>query len=647
MSLNSRQAKLIDYLSNQRNIMTIEDYASKLGVSKRTVSYDLKGIIPYLKSKGIIINAIPGVGLEVNKDKVKQQVNELEVAFNRYDRQDSIIIKLLFDEDILTYHNLSETYFVSKSSLRNDFRFLRDNYTNTSTAKIVSNHEGTRLQGNEEQFRESFMLFNVNQVKRENGMENDFAWKIFLQKYYGKFLVNACADVIDSLELSGISIVAHHYTMNLLNILTIMVYRVKHGKKVGNKEHDLIVNELWNMPNILLAKDILIRISKKTKIQFSEAEMLYLVKYLIANRVSFSEIKLSISEEITLKSITQEIISNMNIALHVNLDCEGKLCDQLMRHLKPMIYRLSRNIKIVNPLLNEIKNEFRLIFHLLSIVLESTFDRLSLNITEDEIAFIVIYFQAAVDKVERSKRVLVVCPMGISTSQLVVNRIRNILPPLDILEVASVSQMMSTNLSGIDFVISTVPIELEGTPYVVVSPLVNENDVKNISKFYNKTLTSENTFFEDNEEKEKLLQVIFSSCIFIDDNSSSQEEVINNACCQLCKQGFVNKKFRNSVSKRETLGSTGLPSGAAIPHGLMKNVKKNCVAIYINKNSIKWGDVAVKAVCFLCIKENEHHLVKLILSDLIKLLKDKKKVEELANCSDKQQVIELIRRSIS
>lgn len=57
-------------------------------------------------------------------------------------------------------------------------------------------------------------------------------------------------------------------------------------------------------------------------------------------------------------------------------------------HIYYMLYRLKNNIAIKNPLIDQIKKEFRVLFDMLHMIVEMGIDQ---KITEDEIGFLFIF----------------------------------------------------------------------------------------------------------------------------------------------------------------------------------------------------------------------------------------------------------------
>ncbi|NGY90095.1 PRD domain-containing protein [Bacillus megaterium] len=204
----------------------------------------------------------------------------------------------------------------------------------------------------------------------------------------------------------------------------------------------------------------------------------------------------SINENVTeLSSVFQGLsehsakISQINdvittIADQTNLQGDKELYTGLLMHIKPMVNRLKYQINIKNPLLEEIKHQYSATFGMTWLVCSIIERKLNVKVNEDEIGYVTLHFQAAIERCVGLKRAIVVCPGGIGTSQLIANRIKRLIPQLEIAEVISLSRLSHFDLSNIDFIISTVPLHIEVKPVITISSLVSEVDIKNINNFF-------------------------------------------------------------------------------------------------------------------------------------------------------------------
>ncbi|MDO5717739.1 MAG: PRD domain-containing protein, partial [Tissierellia bacterium] len=528
MRINSRQARLIDLLKYQQGIKTISEYADIFAVSNRTISNDLNVVESILCHQGYYIDRKQGIGINVVKNKTitsNQILPSIDNSSTEYRK--FIIAKMLFiDEKILTYEELAQKFRVSISSLQRDIKFIKSTFLNKNGAKIISDYKGTRMEGNEIEIRNTLIAFNELIIQKlctcfiNERLQKDMSY------YYGNKLVESCKNIINSLIKSGVKIEDPNYLKNIFNVLIVTSYRANIKRHIEDNVLIIDHKDPHHIQYFILSKDLLLRLSKETSIVFEESDCSYLASHLIANKVVLLQVTSTYEKEIN--EMTKKILNSINSMLGIDLSDDNNLKNQLIEHLRPMIYRLKNNIHIKNVLLKDIKKEFRLLFDVLWIALQDEFYKNKIDITEDEVSFLVIYVQIALEMKKRIKRVLVVSPTGIATSNLIVNRIKCILPPLDIVETRSISEISMQQLQSIDFIISTVDIEEINKPIVLVSSLINDRDKENILKFYKKKYINNKDKKYKTTDNDILLKIIDKNLIEINNNFTKREEVIRH-----------------------------------------------------------------------------------------------------------------------
>ncbi len=119
---------------------------------------------------------------------------------------------------------------------------------------------------------------------------------------------------------------------------------------------------------------------------------------------------------------------------------------------------------------------------MMTINIMTEYDNLK-NISIDEVSYLATYFQAAIERNMSSKRVIVVCHTGYGTSQLLA-QIKREFPEWTIVDIVPMHQLSKRNLDDVDFVISTVNLDLKDKLHIVVSVLLMESDINNIKMLY-------------------------------------------------------------------------------------------------------------------------------------------------------------------
>ncbi|HAL10245.1 BglG family transcription antiterminator [Mammaliicoccus vitulinus] len=634
MKLTDRQTSLVEILVKQKGYATIKSYAEKLHVSNRTIHNDLNAISDYLVTQGYQIVKQPGRGVIVNQLKSKnvQDESNINSLYSTEGRRLRIIEMLLFENRTVTFEHLSDIFIVSKSSISYDLNFINQLLTTGNKARIVSDLKGTRILGNEIEIQKCFQEFNLYLLKEHVHLFEHNESKRFdlLSKYYGKDIVNVCSRVLYSYMRVNSGVIDQHYVINILSVLIIMIYRMKKGYNVikVKAEKDITFENI--------AKSLINKISLRIQVNYTLEDIKFLSTFLKSYHFeTFPDIS-------DFKEVTDKMIKKVGDSLNVNFTYDEVLLNHLLNHIPPMFYRLQQNVHIKNPFVFQIKQEFSLVFNLIWILLREYEEKWNITFNEDEIGFLTIHFQSALERKKKSRRILVVCPTGIATSELLANRLTNILPSIITIEIASKKEVEAIDLQAIDLIVSTTNLDVDSNKLIVVSPFLNEYDRLNISRYFNEELKNKQEYSFIENSFPYLSQLIKKEYIFINQNFDKQEDLLNDVGTILLKNGVVKEGFIRSLIKREELGGTDLPTGIAIPHGNPKYVNETNITIVINEKSIKWNEQNLKIIVIISIAEKDVKRIKNILTDVYSIVNNKNLLNELDNVRSKEQVYEIL-----
>ena len=612
----------------------MKNYALQLQVSERTIYSDLKKIEPYLFSLGYQIIKKSGAGIELKYcSEVPLNIeNKDSIIMNTPERRDLILEKLLFQNETITFDELSEEFLVSKSSLVKDFQAIKQIYINNETAKIISTSSGTRLIGSEEELQKLFISYNEIFFSKVESMETEHDEKIiFLNHYYGKEIVSVCTNVLYSFIKKNATVIAEYYVLNILNALIVLVYRLaNHNHHIGSSfnQNDRITEEN--------ASIILNDISKKIKFTPFSEDIKYFSKYLIANKFRIDSFE-------NLDKSVVSFIKETSAVLGNDLTKDFELKKKLLQHFPSMIYRAKNNIRVNNPFISQIKKEFALVYSVVWLAASKIEEEFKCVVNQDEIGFLTIHIQSTIDRFQLNNRILVICSAGIASSGLVFNRLKKILPPSDTIEIFSLEPALKLNLNEFDVIVSAVSNkEFQSDKTIVVSPIITNEDLINISNFYHTITASKDEQLTGYFSFKELKKYVDEDLVFFNAEYNSKENVISDICERLLINGFVEEGFRESILSREELSSTDLPNGVAIPHANIRFVKKTVVVFVVNKYAVKWGHYPVKGIIMICIAEKNMNDAKGLLSDIYKLIKEKATIEEILFDSTKQNFLNMI-----
>lgn len=564
-------------------------------------------------------------------------------AYSTEERQLEILKMLLVEEKTISYQKLSEYFWVSKTSISKDIESIESLF-NDKTIAIESDKKGTRIIGSEVQKQYSLKLYTEDLLNKKS-VENEkdflkYAPKI-LKQIYPEELVNIIFEEVANLEKTLNISLTYYYLRSLIITLIIFIFRLGKNHHIEFKKN-FIFEEIKSLETYFIAKNILENISNRLKIKINNSDVDYLNKQLIAHCIKpeFSNVEQSEKYE----NVVKEIILEMSQIMNVNLSGDKKLYEGLLFHIVPMVYRLHIGIMIENPLLKEIKEQYSVTFSATWYVMSKISDKLNILLSEDEVAFIMVHFQAAIDRNAQVKKILIVCPTGIGSSELIANKIKRYLPSKDIIEVVPIRKIYENKIDNVDLIISSVQLDIKNKPIIYVSPLVSNEDLKNISQIYTDifidTKKLKFSYMEERKKYKYINSLIDESLIFANCKFTNKEDCLSYMIDAFRKKDLVYSGFGKSIIEREKLGSTSLDSSVAIPHALPATVKSSAIGIMTLDKSIKWSGRNVNTIILISISEKDIKSVKNILSEVYDIVESRESVEKIFLGKNKKEIFD-------
>lgn len=187
------------------------------------------------------------------------------------------------------------------------------------------------------------------------------------------------------------------------------------------------------------------------------------------------------AQEMELRNLEAALIREMEKALHTDLSGYTSLRDDLYCHLRPMLLQVEQNIRTENPQLDTIRTAYPGLWKATRAACDAVQQQFVLPaISDAEAAYLAMHFGAVLEQNAMFRlrlRVVVACPLGMGSSRFLASRLGNEFPSLQVEGCCSVRELNAADLRRrkIDFIISTVPLELD-YPAVCISPSLLEPD---------------------------------------------------------------------------------------------------------------------------------------------------------------------------
>lgn len=627
--LNPRQKKLIYLLVQNENYLPVSFYSEKLEKSSRTIYSDLDKIQKLLPKEQLVLEKKPRIGIQLRgtveaKLQFLEQITGISTTSvaESQERQWLITKQLLIDEETVTQQMLAQQFHVSPSSIVSDLEKIIEKYRLT----LEPSKRGTKLVGSEEEIQNSLFRFcedyldyhgiNPEELFQETTQE-------LLSKLFTPSLVKMTLQQIEELKLQTEFCFPEHYVKSLVIRLLVFSFRLSRGQHI--EEKDFLFDQIKLIDTYLIANELLEKIAKVHVFEYNEEDISYVNRQLVGYGVK-PNANGQKNYERYARTI-QKILENMSEIIEVDFSADTQLAERFASHFVPMIYRLKMGIAITNPLVEEIRSQYAVTFSATRYALANTEEELGVQFNDEEVALVAMYFQVSLEKSQNGKKILIVCPNGVGTSELIFNKIKRILPAQDTAEITTLDKLYRKNLNNVDLIISSVKLEAIHKPIIQVSTLVTQEDIKNITALYSNLFYSEESDEAEILEFPFLKNVIDLDFIYTQKRFSDKQACLNWLIDRLEKKKVVTKAFRKEVFAREAIGETALATGVAIPHASPQNVLQTRIAIVTLEQPIIWDQRKVHYVLLMCIAKEDRNLVRGVITDIHKIVQSEKQLK--------------------
>ncbi|WP_229141099.1 BglG family transcription antiterminator [Bacillus sp. REN16] len=487
--MTTREKAIVELMVKSSGKHTISSIADLLHVSTRTIQRDLKSIEKLLYEFDLTIennNGLSIIGSNQNFYRLIQELTKINpIDLSLEERRLLAYIKLVDADGPIKLAPLAKELGISITTLGTDLddltEWLKDYEISINRKKGV----GVEIIGSEEAKREalvSYLLiyFNDELIESLFLLSNDKLQNniilFFIKKDYLKMIDKIVYPYINQIQLK---LADRDYIAFIIHIC-ISLQRIEKGYSLSEVKLD--IGLLKNSEEYSLLIKIRDDLFETFSIRLNDKEITYLVSVLRGSKLIEPED--SYYDQILISRSVKKMIRDVSGQMNVDLSADFSLFQGLMAHMEPTIYRMSKGLSYFNPLTEEIKQMYPLLFLAVHTSINKVFTHLSFS--EDEIAYIVLHFGSALElkKEEVQIHALIVCPTGIGTSKMLASRIKNEIPEITSTDIVSLKEIKTIDWRQYQIIISTVLLPIQDDfDYVFVNPLLYEKDIESIQAY--------------------------------------------------------------------------------------------------------------------------------------------------------------------
>ena len=665
-SLDSRCQDILRYLLYLDEYITIQDLSLEKNISKRSVYYDLCKINDWLQShdiESIIVERKKGICLSIKQRQAiikllkNVSINSIYL-FSPMERVKIIICTILKRSKPVFIEDFINLCHVSRNTIISDLKVVVTKLQESNLILTYENKEGYVIKGDVIRKRSVFFLMftNLSDLYKKKIIPLDNEGKI--EELYKR--LKKVEDGLHADYVSGVLFSIAVFFASLSSRSEVLIFSIRDKIEISHTDEYKLVCKYFS--------------------DFNESEQYYLSLHLLGSRLQTIPITLMKESDEESYTLAKALVDEFSRIACVEFDKIEEIEQALFAHLKTSLYRYRYGIQLSNPMLNDIKTQYPELFGITKKACEYLEQQIGVPIPDGEVAYITLHFGGYIEDNHLHKKklnILIVCPNGISTSNMLRKEVRTLVPHAHQIDVISLSKY--TSLRQIyNVVISTVAIEGVKN-LIIVHPILTDNDRVMIlrkcmiNEFkYNIDIQSmidiAKPYIEDknlDKYKQDLMNYLYTInakplvttqnygygiMSYLNDNhiniineKMSWQNAIHNMGKILLKENCIEKRYIEAiVQKNMTLGPCMfITDKVVLAHAKIEDGALNLgINLGIFHEPIIFTESKkCEIMIFLVAIDQESHLK--ILNDIMTIFSDKSNINRIIKCETKQEIIDV------
>lgn len=467
--MNKRIISIIDILVSGERI-SLEQLSSQFQISKRTLRNDIHAINEILAEQGLHLLTLDKEWIIRQEDfkQFKKELPEQDLYSYKLSKEERGLYAAVFlvaSSGYITINTIAEALFVSRATIIKDLDIMKEILQDAGLELISYPNKGLWVQSKESLKRKFLLeLMNRNHIitpETENG-------KTLFSLQSGN-LVTIQKILLEQERLHGFHLTEDSYQL-ITNYIRIMIQRNTQGEYIEPQGH-VLAGRRYRM-----AQDILKYVSQYCHTPSTEDEIMFFDQ--ILENVRYLKQKEVVDKNvIQVQFLTRQLIALISEELEVGLSTDYDFYENLSNHLLSMVrdkvsylpHNESFQFIIENnpAVLAAVKKHVGIIY-----------SYIKREIQEIELVYIAIHICAAIERKKNRDiafHVILACNGGIGTSQLLLARLKKHFN-FKVVDIISSHEAALVTEDQADLIISTIELHECQIDWIVVSPMLNDED---------------------------------------------------------------------------------------------------------------------------------------------------------------------------
>ena len=644
MNLTPRLKQILMIMLEEDEVIPVKELAVRIGVSKRTVQRELEYIGNSLKQYRITFETKTGKGVWIagsKEDKQKlltelRQNDSYDVS-NREERRKRLVLEILKNKGLKKLFYYASQFQVSEATISTDLEAVEGWLNEQHLTVTRKPGSGIEVNGTEKNYRRAIRTFieeNIDtQMIRESyeieeaGKEVNAIYGSSMGQILNETILKRVVNCLSAIEDKRMLTLTDSSYIGLVLHISIAMSRIMKNEIIEQK--DSWRSQMEEDEEYKLAKEIVERLEAEFALEIPEIETMYIclhIKGAKHQRIEWNGQRMVEVERKELLDLINEMINAYDSENAFAIKQDNEFIQGLLAHLQPTFVRLLHDMKIANPVLEDIKQSYPNIFERskrAAAVLEQWMGK---PIPETEVGFLTIHFGAAQVRMEGKKEnirrvtVGIVCASGIGISRLMFTKLDKIFRERIQMETYGQNDITPYLAGKIDFFVSSITLKSADADIIQVNPLLNSEDIEKIRQkiFYYERIPKkeqEETKFMIQLEQVNILAMQIKTIlrymeVFRVSNDLTFEELVIAISEKISPYRDQQMTIQEDIERREKLGSQIFAEfGFGLLHTRTRGVTRPSFSVCITKDKgvfchPYFKEIQVVLVMLLPVDEN-------------------------------------------
>ncbi|WP_353989902.1 PTS sugar transporter subunit IIA [Pediococcus argentinicus] len=616
MEFSEREHKLIGYLLDYPDGLKMTQMEESLHASRRTIYREFTDLNDTLQNYEVVIKNLKHryqlTGAPENLKKLRQAIkndqDNLDLTVQQ--RQSAIAVRLLNGQEPEKMQTFAIDFHASIATISKDLNSLEEIFNDYQIKLLRQKARGIEIKGDEFDIRNLLVAIIDNEINPFEFFRNlanpqlfdpNVSSAQFFMSLIGMDVIEQSYRVIRLFQQTYFKQMSDAQLQRIIIVLAVMLKRMKVGrliKKLPDFDRERILKDQRT------TLDVFLKFDPAVKKIITSLEVNYFTLQMQGLQQATNEFQSLEDYDLKLSFLVKQFVNQVSSDFGWDFGTDRDLYNNLMLIFSNPIANDIAELDS-EPVLTDIKVDRDDLNQIVQSNLSKFFNEAKLS--DQQLKTVEVLFGNALELgiKTRSLSVLVICPNGIATAQILRNRLLRRIPEVNRVSVARTSALLDLDFDEFDLILSTIELPGFNEDYRIVSPLLLDEEIDSIRDYIQKHIlrtpgnlkVTEDSItkpedFDDYYQKVSAAKRILDNfqISVIDNQASTMAEILKQIVVKL-EPGIVRdtNEVVGKLLHRIAIGAVGLPeTNLALVHTTSRNIERPFSSIYELEKPMKF-----------------------------------------------------------